>query len=113
MRYSICKKKCHRHEYSSKEPAISLFLTVMEKYTKIKIKTCEEFCEYYSVFIDTGEMMFGNIWKMEWRKTINKKKIKVFKCLHCNGIFETRTSTEHIIKFIVESKILDKVGGEC
>ena len=113
MRYSTCKKKCHQHEFSSKEPAIALFLVTLKKYTGIEVKTCEEFCQYYTVFLDVGEMLFGNMWKLKWRKLINAGKMKVYKCLHCNELYELRSSTEHIMEFIVQNKILDKAEEEC
>ncbi|AZI75830.1 Zn finger protein [Sulfolobales Beppu filamentous virus 2] len=109
MDYSVCKKRCKTRLISSKEPSISLLLQLYQMYTSKKITNCEEFCKLYVTFLDAGELMFGVMWTKLWRKTINMHRTKIFKCSHCNNLFETRTTTDHILKYLIQQKIIEKV----
>ena len=106
MKFKSCVSLCTRKQIRSKEPAIQLFLTLVEKETGTKIKKCEEFCTLYVLFLDTTEYMFGEHFKKMWRKQLNANIIRVYKCYHCGELFELRTATEHVINYMKERGVL-------
>ena len=106
MNKTLCINMCKTKKISSKEPAIRLLLTVIQKETGVKIRKCEEFCQVYPIFLEVAEYMFGYQLKVEWRKQLNANKIKLYKCFHCGELFELRTATEHIVKYMKERGLL-------
>jgi len=75
-----------------------MFITEVEKVYGVKIKSCEDFCKFYVLFLSVAEMLYGKHYNYAIFKAITRGRPNLYMCLKCNSTLTAEESVIHTLQ---------------
>ena len=97
MKLADCRYKC-KQTYFRKSIFVKMFAKEVEKTYGVKLKTCEDFCKFYVLFLSVAEMLYGKHYNYGIFKAIVRGKPNLYMCVKCNQPFTAEESITHTLQ---------------
>ena len=97
MKLADCRYKC-KHACFRKSIFVRVFVKEVEKVYGVKLKTCEDFCKFYVLFLSTAEMLYGKHYNYGIFKAIVRGKPNLYMCVKCGQPFTAEESITHTLQ---------------
>ena len=75
-----------------------MFAKEVEKVYGVRLRTCEDFCKFYVLFLSVAEMLYGEHYNHAIFKAIVKGKPNLYMCIKCNQAFTAEESITHTLQ---------------
>ena len=101
MKLADCRYKCKK-QYFRKSLFVRMFTAEVEKVYNVKIKSCEDFCKFYVLFLTVAEMLYGKHYNYAIFKAITRGRPNLYTCVKCGQIFTAEESVTHTLRHMKE-----------
>jgi len=75
-----------------------MFIAEVEKVYGVKVKSCEEFCKFYILFLAVAEMLYGKHYNYAIFKTIMRGRPNLYMCVKCSSVLTAEESITHTLQ---------------
>ena len=97
MKLADCRYKC-KQTYFRRSLFVRMFTSEVEKVYGVKVKSCEEFCKFYVLFLSVAEMLYGKHYNYAIFKAITRGRPNLYMCLKCNSTLTAEESVTHTLQ---------------
>jgi hypothetical protein len=75
-----------------------MFITEVERVYNVDIKSCEDFCKFYILFLSVAEMLYGKHYNYAIFKAIVRGRPNLYMCTKCNSTLTAEESITHTLQ---------------
>jgi len=97
VKLADCRYKCKR-TYFRRSLFVSMFITEVERVYNVEVKSCEDFCKFYILFLSVAEMLYGKHYNYAIFKAIMRGRPNLYMCMKCNSVLTAEESITHTLQ---------------
>jgi len=97
LKLADCRYKC-KQTYFRRSLFVRMFTNEVEKVYQVKVKSCEDFCKFYVLFLSVAEILYGKHYNYAIFKAITRGRPNLYMCLKCNSTLTAEESVTHTLQ---------------
>jgi len=97
VKLADCRYKC-KQMYFRRSLFVRMFITEVERVYNVEVKSCEDFCKFYILFLSVAGMLYGKHYNYAIFKAIMRGRPNLYMCMKCNSVLTAEESITHTLQ---------------